>query len=35
MKSIAIQFFNGIDDKVIPEIKHTKSKDGLAGQAFF
>ena len=35
MKDIAIQFFNGVDEKVIPEIRLTKSKDGEAGQAFF
>ena len=35
MKDVAIQFFNGIDEKVIPEIRLTKSKDGQAGQAFF
>ena len=35
MKDVAIQFFNGVDEKVIPEIRLTKSKDGYAGQAFF
>ena len=35
MKDAAIQFFNGVDEKVIPEIRLTKSKDGKAGQAFF
>ena len=35
MKAVSIQFFNGIDEKVIPEIRLTKSKDGQAGQAFF
>ena len=35
MKDVAIQFFNGIDEKVIPQIRLTKSKDGHAGQAFF
>ena len=35
MKDVAIQFFNGVDEKVIPEIRLTKSKDGQAGQAFF
>ena len=35
MKKVAIQFFNGIDEKVIPQIRLTKSKDGQAGQAFF
>ncbi len=35
MSDIAIQFFYGIDEKVIPQIKLTKSKSGLAGQAHF
>jgi len=35
MKDVAIQFFNGIDEKVIPQIRLTKSKDREAGQAFF
>ena len=35
MNNVAIQFFNGIDEKVIPQIRLTKSKDGQAGQAFF
>ena len=35
MKDVVIQFFNGVDEKVIPEIRLTKSKDGEAGQAFF
>ena len=35
MSNVAIQFFNGIDEKVVPEIRLTKSKDGEAGQAFF
>ena len=35
MKDVAIQFFNGIDEKVVPQIRLTKSKDGLAGQAYF
>ena len=35
MKDVAIQFFNGVDEKVIPEIRLTKSKDGEAGQALF
>ena len=34
MKGVAIQFFNGVDEKVIPEIRLTTSKDGHAGQAF-
>ena len=35
MKDVSIQFFNGVDEKVIPQIRLTKSKDGEAGQAFF
>ena len=35
MSAIAIQFFNGIDEKVIPQIRLTKSKSGQAGQAYF
>ena len=35
MAAIAIQFFNGIDERVVPQIRLTKSKDGQAGQAYF
>tara|TARA_Y100001968_G_scaffold233632_1_gene216616 strand:+ start:844 stop:1200 length:357 start_codon:yes stop_codon:yes gene_type:complete len=35
MSVVSIQFFNGIDEKVIPQIRLTKSKDGQAGQALF
>tara|TARA_Y100001968_G_scaffold29266_1_gene22643 strand:- start:39 stop:179 length:141 start_codon:yes stop_codon:yes gene_type:complete len=35
MREVSIQFFNGVDEKVIPQIRLTKSKDGSAGQAFF
>ena len=28
MKNVAIEVFNGVDEKVIPEIRLTKSKDG-------
>ena len=35
MNDVAIQFFNGVYEKVIPQIRITKSKDGYAGQAFF
>ena len=35
MNNVAIQFFNGIDEKVIPVIRHTKIKDEQAGQALF
>ena len=31
MNKVAIQFFNGIDEKVIPQIWPTKRKDGQAG----
>ena len=34
MKSVAIHFFNGVDEKVIPD-KASKSKDGEAEKAFF
>ena len=30
-----IQFFRGVDEPVIPEIRLTRSKDGRTGQAFF
>ena len=35
MSAIAIQFFNGIDEKVVPQIRLTKSKYSQAGQAYF
>ena len=35
MSLAAIQFFIGLDETVIPQIRLTKSKDGKAGQAFF
>tara|TARA_B100000965_G_scaffold333365_1_gene298222 strand:- start:737 stop:1090 length:354 start_codon:yes stop_codon:yes gene_type:complete len=35
MKATVIQFFNGIDEKVIPQIRLTKRKGGHEGQAFF
>ncbi len=31
----AIEFFQGIDEKVVPEIRLTRSRDGRTGQAFF
>ena len=31
----AIQFFRGIDELVIPEIRLTRSRDGNTGQAIF
>ena len=35
MKDVAIQFVYGIDEKVIAQIRLTKSKEGQARQAFF
>ena len=35
MSTIAIQFFSGIDEKVIPQIRLTRSKSGHSGQAYF
>ena len=35
MSVIAIQFLKGINEKIIPEIRLTKSKVGETGQAFF
>ena len=35
-KSIAtIQFFRGVDEVVVPEIRLTRSRDGRTGQALF
>jgi len=31
----SIEFFNGISENVIPEIRLTRSKDGSTGQAIF
>ena len=31
----AIQFFRGIDEPVVPEIRLTRSRDGRTGQALF
>ncbi len=31
----AIQFFRGVDEPVVPEIRLTRSRDGRTGQAFF
>ena len=31
----AIQFFKGVDETVVPEIRLTRSRDGRTGQAFF
>ena len=35
MSGVSIHFINGIDEKAIPQIRLTKSKDGQAGQAYF
>ena len=34
-KLAKIQFYEGIDEPVVPEIRLTRSKDGTSGQAFF
>ena len=34
-KTAKIQFFEGIDEPVVPEIRLTRSKDGTTGQALF
>ena len=34
-KLARIQFYEGIDEPVLPEIRLTRSKDGTTGQAFF
>ena len=31
----AIQFFRGVDETVIPDIRMTRSRDGATGQAIF
>ncbi len=31
----AIQFFRGVDEVVVPEIRLTRSRDGITGQAIF
>ncbi len=33
--SAKIQFFRGVDEPVVPEIRLTRSRDGRTGQAFF
>ncbi len=30
-----IQFFRGVDESVVPEIRLTRSRDGKTGQAYF
>ena len=34
-KVAKIQFYEGIDEPVVPEIRLTRSKEGTTGQAFF
>ena len=34
-KLAKIQFYEGVDEPVVPEIRLTRSKDGTTGQAFF
>ena len=34
-KLAKIQFYDGMDEPVVPEIRLTRSKDGTSGQAFF
>ncbi|HJN35584.1 MAG: photosystem II reaction center protein Psb28 [Prochlorococcus sp.] len=34
-KSAAIQFFRGVDEPVVPDIRITRSRDGRTGQAKF
>ena len=34
-KTAKIQFFEGTDEPVVPEIRLTRSKDGTTGQALF
>jgi photosystem II protein len=31
----AIQFFRGVDEPVVPDIRMTRSRDGVTGQAMF
>ena len=34
-KLAKIQFYEGVDEPVVPEIRLTRGKDGTTGQAFF
>ena len=34
-KQSKIQFYEGVDEPVVPEIRLTRSQDGTTGQAFF
>ena len=34
-KSASIQFYEGVNEPVLPEIRLTRSKDGTSGQAIF
>ena len=35
MAQASIQFFRGIDEPVVPDIRLTRSRDGRTGQATF
>ena len=35
MGAAAIQFFRGVDEPVVPDIRLTRSRDGRTGQAMF
>ncbi|MEB3262914.1 MAG: photosystem II reaction center protein Psb28 [Synechococcus sp.] len=35
MGAAAIQFFRGVDEPVVPDIRLTRSRDGRTGQAIF
>ena len=35
MAQAAIQFFRGVDEPVVPDIRVTRSRDGRTGQATF
>ena len=35
MSKAAIQFFRGVNEPVVPDIRLTRSRDGLTGQATF
>ena len=34
-KEATIQFYEGVSEPVVPEIRLTRGKDGSTGQAFF
>ena len=35
MSTVSIQFFNGLEEKAVPQIRLTKNKSGDAGLAYF